>query len=165
MAAGGKRDVPAKAPAPATAGGASCSADDPEREDLLGKDDGFWRAKLTPEQYRILRRAGTEAPFSGKFVDNHEKGVYRCAGCGQVLFRSDTKFDSGSGWPSFFQAVDPKAVTLVDDNAHGMHRVEVRCSRCGGHLGHVFDDGPAPTGKRFCINSMSLDFEKDGKGR
>jgi len=119
-----------------------------------------WKDKLTPEQYHILFEKGTEPPFTGEYVDNHEEGMYRCAACGTDLFSSNTKYDSKSGWPSFWQALNPDKVKLNDDTSHGMVRTEVSCATCGGHLGHVFDDGPNPTGKRFCINSASLDFCK-----
>src|SRR3989338_1379088 len=115
--------------------------------------------KLTPEQHHILREKGTEAPFTGKWLYNKEKGNYICASCGAELFSSDTKFDSGSGWPSFSDA-NKKNIELKDDSSHGMHRTEVLCKKCGGHLGHLFDDGPTPTGQRYCINSVALDFEK-----
>lgn len=120
------------------------------------KSDAEWHATLTKEQYEILREKGTEAPFTGAYWDDHAPGTYVCAACGHPLFSSTTKFESGTGWPSFYQPIDPSAVTLSTDASHGMVRTEVTCAVCGGHLGHVFDDGPAPTGKRFCINSASL---------
>ncbi|HLD19170.1 MAG TPA: peptide-methionine (R)-S-oxide reductase MsrB [Candidatus Nanoarchaeia archaeon] len=118
-----------------------------------------WQNKLTPEQYHVLREKGTEAPGTGKLLRNKETGMYHCAGCAQQLFSSDTKFDSGTGWPSFDKAI-PGAVKEIDDLSHGMHKIEVVCSKCGGHLGHVFDDGPTDTGMRYCINSCSLGFKK-----
>jgi peptide-methionine (R)-S-oxide reductase len=123
------------------------------------KSEDEWRAELSADQYEILRRKGTERAFSGKYVNNHDDGTYRCAGCGAVLFSSDTKFESGSGWPSFTEPAVAEAVELHEDRTYGMSRTEVTCRRCGGHLGHVFDDGPAPTGQRYCMNSLSLDFQ------
>jgi peptide-methionine (R)-S-oxide reductase len=125
----------------------------------LEKTDAEWRQQLTPEQYHILREKGTERPFTGALVNNHADGFYHCAACDAPLFKSGTKFESGSGWPSFFEPVTPDAVDLHEDRTLGMNRVEVTCATCGGHLGHVFPDGPNPTGQRFCINSASLKFE------
>jgi peptide-methionine (R)-S-oxide reductase len=125
----------------------------------VDRTDEEWRKQLSQEQYEVLRRKGTERAFTGKYVYAKDDGVYRCAGCGAELFSSDTKFESGTGWPSFTEPLDQSNIELKPDNTHFMQRIEVVCARCGGHLGHVFDDGPDPTGKRYCINSCALDLE------
>ena len=117
--------------------------------------------KLSPEQHAILREGGTEPPFSGNLLHNKEDGTYACAGCGTALFSSDSKYDSGSGWPSFFKPISEDVILEIPDNSHGMVRTEIQCANCKGHLGHVFPDGPTPTGQRYCVNSLSLDFEED----
>jgi peptide-methionine (R)-S-oxide reductase len=133
-------------------------------EQEIQKSDDEWREELTPEQYDVLRRAGTEPPFSGPYNFNKATGMYRCAGCGAELFSSDAKFDSGTGWPSFTEPAVAEVVELRPDNSMFMKRTEVVCRRCGGHLGHVFDDGPGPTGQRYCINSLALDFDERPQG-
>jgi peptide-methionine (R)-S-oxide reductase len=125
------------------------------------RSDGEWKSALDRQQYEVLRRGGTERPFTGKYHNSKEKGVYSCAGCGSPLFDSETKFDSGTGWPSYYRPITEGAVDTDEDRSHGMVRTEVLCARCGGHLGHVFPDGPEPTGLRYCINSAALDFKPE----
>jgi len=155
LASGG----PGAAPAPVESGEMGARAASFE----VTKTDAEWREVLTDEEYRILRRGGTERAFTGKYWDNHAHGVYRCAGCGRLLFTSEHKYDSGTGWPSYWQPADAHAVVTLVDTSHGMVRNEVVCGRCGGHLGHVFRDGPPPTGLRYCINGNAMDFEANSE--
>ncbi|MCZ6634652.1 MAG: peptide-methionine (R)-S-oxide reductase MsrB [bacterium] len=131
--------------------------------DTIQKTDQEWREQLTPEQYHVCRQHGTERPFTGKYWDSKEDGIYRCVCCGNDLFTSDTKFDSGTGWPSFWDAIDSEKVKTIEDLSLGTSRIEARCARCDSHLGHVFPDGPQPTGSRYCMNSASLDLEASKK--
>ena len=137
---------------------------EPVPTDATTLSDSDWRERLSPERYHVLREAGTEPAWTGDLLQEKRDGTFMCGACGQPLFDSATKYESGSGWPSFYQALDADAVELIEDRSHGMTRVEVRCSNCHSHLGHVFPDGPRPTGERFCMNSLALDFEPTDDG-
>ena len=133
--------------------------------DKVKKTEAEWRKELTPEQYAVTRQAATERAFSGPYVNEKSAGTYKCIACGQPLFRSETKYESGSGWPSFFKEIKPGAVATKEDNSHGMRRIEALCAKCDSHLGHIFPDGPQPTGLRFCMNGTALKLDKDGDGK
>ena len=139
------------------------SEQNPDSTDWRAKGESYWQQVLSPEQFKVCRQGGTEHAFSGKYYKDHRDGAYYCSNCGQKLFSSGAKFDSGTGWPSFYEPADKKNITLHDDRSHGMARTEVKCARCGAHLGHLFPDGPKPTGMRYCINSISLIHEDDMK--
>lgn len=132
-------------------------------QETVRKTEEEWKEELSPEKYRILREKGTERPYTGKYWNNKETGMYHCAACDNPLFSSETKYDAGCGWPSFYEAIDNGNIKTAKDLSHGMQRIEIMCAKCGGHLGHVFDDGPKPTGLRYCVNSESLEFKKEEK--
>jgi peptide-methionine (R)-S-oxide reductase len=136
-----------------------------DKQEKIQKTDAEWRKELTPEQYHLAREKGTEPPFTGEYYNSHEKGMYKCAACGNELFSSETKFDSGTGWPSFYAPARGESVELNEDKSLGTRRTEAACAKCGAHLGHMFEDGPIPTGKRFCINSLSLQLKKESNSK